>query len=236
MGGNPTLQRTPHLKSCWLEASGSAGRQVPEEGVVLGLPRRHPRPRVRRQQAVQQPQAVPAELRAGRRPRARERREASGVPARERVRPVLQLRRSWPRRLGRRPAQLEDLEERADLRIPGEDCLADGHLGHAAPRGPHVDFGPVDRHPEEDLRGAVPERDDVVRVRPLRGRGEASEAEVADLEPRRADEDVRWLQVAVDHHAHVARVAAVEQLLRVVPHLLHGHPLTRIAEGLERVV
>mmetsp|Transcript_53722 Transcript_53722/g.154971 ORF Transcript_53722/g.154971 Transcript_53722/m.154971 type:complete len:284 (-) Transcript_53722:75-926(-) len=139
-------------------------------------------------------------------------------------------RDTWPRLLGRRAAQLEDAEDRADLRLTAEKHVSGDHLRHAASGRPIVHLGPVDGRAEEDLRRPVPKGHHVVGVLPERRRGEPGEPEVADLDPVGANQDVVRLQVAVDDQAHVARLDAGKQLLGILLHLLHRHPLSLAAE------
>ena len=79
------------------------------------------------------------------------------------------------------------------------------HLREDAPHGPHVDGGRVVAGAEEDLRSAVPERDDLVRVGAHGDAEGAREAEVGELEVViRIDQQILRLEVAMQDAVRVA--------------------------------
>lgn len=55
----------------------------------------------------------------------------------------------------------KDLEDFVDFRIAREKRFPGAHLGEDAAHGPHVDASGVLAASEKDLRGAVPQRDDL---------------------------------------------------------------------------
>ena len=74
-----------------------------------------------------------------------------------------------------------------------------------ASRGPHVDRGRVELGAEEDVRRAVPQRDDLGRVAPHRDAERPRQPEVGQLQlAALVDEQVLGLQVAVQDVAAVA--------------------------------
>jgi len=75
----------------------------------------------------------------------------------------------------------EDLEDLINLRVAREQRLARAHLGEDATDRPHVDTGRVLTTPQQDLRGTVPEGDDLVRVGSQRDAESPSETEVGEL-------------------------------------------------------
>ena len=90
------------------------------------------------------------------------------------------------------------------------------HFREDAAEAPDVDGGGVGLGAEEDLGGAVPQRDDLVRVRPD-GEGEgARQAEVCELDGAAVvDEQVLRLEVAVEDAMGVAVGDAGQQLMHV---------------------
>mmetsp|Transcript_6182 Transcript_6182/g.19829 ORF Transcript_6182/g.19829 Transcript_6182/m.19829 type:complete len:367 (+) Transcript_6182:79-1179(+) len=131
--------------------------------------------------------------------------EVEDEPARLFRRDKVQLVR---RRLAEAPDNLADL---VDVVVAGEQRLAQQELAEDAAAGPDVYCLSVLLACEHDLRRAVPPRHDVLRQLPRRaearrevGLDASSEAQVADLEIAiRVDEEVRRLQVAVQHVGRV---------------------------------
>ena len=82
-----------------------------------------------------------------------------------------------------------------------------------ASRGPHVDGGRVELGAEEDVRRAVPQRDDLGRVAPHRDAERPRQPEVGQLQlAALVDQQVLGLQVAVQDVAAVAVREAAQQL------------------------
>ncbi|KAL7547619.1 hypothetical protein ACHAWF_010900 [Thalassiosira exigua] len=93
--------------------------------------------------------------------------------------------------IGRAPS-LEDLDELVDVGSAREEGQARRHLGEDAPHAPDVDGRGVAGGAEEELGGAVPQRDDFVGVGAVGEAGEAGESEVREFEglPVGADEEL----------------------------------------------
>ena len=133
------------------------------------------------------------------------------------------------RKEGRKADVPEDLEDLVDLRVAGEQRLARAHLREDAADGPHVHAGRVLAAAEQDLGRAVPQRDDLVGVRPQRDAKGSREAEVRKLEvPVAVDQQVLRLQVAVQHAVAVAVAHALAQLAHEL--LDHGVAEAQAAE------
>ena len=96
----------------------------------------------------------------------------------------------------------------------GEERRAVDHLGEDASDGPEVDLGGVVDLAQQQLGAAIPHRDDLVLERAnVHGEG-AREPEVGELEDARAvQQQVRGLEVAVQHLLLVAEGEALEQLV-----------------------
>lgn len=107
----------------------------------------------------------------------------------------------------------ENLENLVNLRVAREERLARAHLGKDAADGPHVDARRVLAAAEENLGGAVPERDDLVGVGAQGDAKGAGETEISELQVAVAvDEQVLRLEVAVEHTVAVAVADALAQL------------------------
>lgn len=107
----------------------------------------------------------------------------------------------------------EDLEDLVNLGITSEQRLARAHLGEDAADGPHIDAGGVLAATEQNLRGAVPQRDDLVGVCAERHTEGSREPEIRELEVAVAvDQEILRLQVAVQHAVAVAVADALAQL------------------------
>mmetsp|Transcript_14072 Transcript_14072/g.35873 ORF Transcript_14072/g.35873 Transcript_14072/m.35873 type:complete len:239 (+) Transcript_14072:32-748(+) len=128
--------------------------------------------------------------------------------------PIPQLPHLRPALHPRRPPHLKNRQHLLDLALPGKHRRPRHHLGQNRADGPHVDGGCVVLRAEEDFRGPVPQRDDLVCV--LRdGDGEdAAEAEVCDLDGAGGDvdEEVLGLEVAVHDGVGVAVAEPEEDL------------------------
>jgi len=110
-----------------------------------------------------------------------------------------------PINLGGRAQDAEDLEDLIDFAVAGEKGFTGGHLGEDATHTPHVDACTVLPAAEQDLRGAVPKRDDLVGVGAKRHAEGPRQPEVGELEVAfLVDEEVLWLQVAVQDAVGVA--------------------------------
>ena len=118
-----------------------------------------------------------------------------------------------PRPLGRRAHQPEDLEQLVLVRGAGEQGAAREHLRHDAAGAPDVDAGVVSPTPEQDVRGAIPQRDDLV-AESVDGDAEgAREAEIREFQlPLVVDEQVLGLEVAVQDAVFVAEGYAAQEL------------------------
>ena len=131
------------------------------------------------------------------------------------VRLVLgKLADTGPGALRRRAHEAEDLLQLIVVGRAGEQRPAGVHLRHDAAGGPDVDAGIVGAGAEQDVRGAVPQRDDLV------GEGIDGDAkrprqpEIRKLElALGVDEQVLRLQVAVQDAVVVAEGDATQQLL-----------------------
>ncbi len=106
--------------------------------------------------------------------------------------------------------------ELVDLGITGKERGAHGHLGEDAADGPDVDRGGVLAGAEQNLRGTIPQGDDLVGVVAHRDAEGAGEPEVGQLELAGAvDEQVLRLEVAVQDAEGVAVRNAVDELVKV---------------------
>lgn len=116
----------------------------------------------------------------------------------------------------------EDLEDLVNLGIAREERLAGTHLGEDAADGPHVNAGGVLASTEQDLRGAVPQSNDLVGVSAQGNTEGARKTKVGQLQVAVSiDQQVLGLQVAVEDAVGVAVADAVAKL----PHELLDHGL-----------
>ena len=107
----------------------------------------------------------------------------------------------------------EDLEDLVNLGVTSEQRLARAHLGKDTADGPHIDTGGVLAATEQDLWGAVPQRDDLVGVCAEGHTKGSREPEIRELEVAVAvDQEILGLQVAVQHAVAVAVADALAQL------------------------
>mmetsp|Transcript_17396 Transcript_17396/g.56957 ORF Transcript_17396/g.56957 Transcript_17396/m.56957 type:complete len:329 (-) Transcript_17396:490-1476(-) len=115
-------------------------------------------------------------------------------------------------------AQLEDFVELLHFRAPGKDGFAVVELGQDAPDAPEVHRLVVQRRAEEQLRRAVPKRDDAVRERLAVVRfAQNREAKVGELDvPARVHQNVGTFDVAVHHAVLVAVVQPSQNAAHVV--------------------
>merc|ERR1740129_331768 len=130
-----------------------------------------------------------------------------GFPHRKRWLEIWQVQHAWPL-LGRGSSELlEDLEDRVDLGVAAEEWTACRHLGEDAAYAPHVDGHAVELRAEQDLQGTVPHSHDLVRVLGDRQSVSSGQSEIGDLQAQpRVDEEVLWLQVAVQDAIGVAEL------------------------------
>jgi len=107
----------------------------------------------------------------------------------------------------------EDLEDLINLRITGEEGLPRAHFSENAPHRPHVNAGRILTTAEQDLRGAVPEGDDLVGVGAKGDAEGAGETEIGELEVSiLVNKKVLGLEVAVKNTVGVAVADAVAEL------------------------
>mmetsp|Transcript_25471 Transcript_25471/g.78404 ORF Transcript_25471/g.78404 Transcript_25471/m.78404 type:complete len:353 (-) Transcript_25471:83-1141(-) len=141
--------------------------------------------------------------------------EAQGVPLGEDGFEVGEARDAGPRGLVGRAEDAEDSEQLVDFGIAREERATRSHFSEDAADGPEVDRRGVVLAAEQDLGGAVPERDDFVGVGALaRGREGAGEAEVGEFEGAVAtiEEEILRLEVSVEDASLVAIRDAAEHL------------------------
>ena len=159
------------------------------------------------------------------------------LPLRELV-PVAQARDARPDALAGRAEQLEDVQQLLQLGVAREQRLLARELGEDGAHGPHVHGRGVVAPAQQNLRRAVPQRDDLVRVRLHRHGKRASQPEIRNLDDvlRLVHEQVLRLQVAV-HHAVAVQVRAPEaKLVHEVLHHGLGQGVGRAAAGHVHVV
>lgn len=107
----------------------------------------------------------------------------------------------------------EDLEDLVDLRVAWEERFPSCHFGEDATDAPHVNTSAVLPAAEENLRRAIPESDDFVRVRAERDSECACEAEISDFEIAvSVDEQVLWFEITMEHTMRVTVTNALEKL------------------------
>ena len=171
----------------------SAAVHVVEVGVLEGGQRGNASVGVERDQTGKQ---IDLEFVQGRRMLS----HGHAAELRERRFEIVQFQSVGPVILVRGTEDLEDLEDLVDLRVAHEERSALDHLSEDAACGPEVDAKTVGLLSEENLRAAVPERDDLVGVR-LNWQAERSgQSEVSqlDIHSLRVDEQVLWLQISVE--------------------------------------
>mmetsp|Transcript_62105 Transcript_62105/g.178698 ORF Transcript_62105/g.178698 Transcript_62105/m.178698 type:complete len:205 (+) Transcript_62105:226-840(+) len=195
-----------------------------EEFVVLCAARRRAFARASLQHAPHEREAAVADVRAG----LRDLGEASRAPLRVIWVPIRQLGHARPHFLCWGPACLEDKEERLDLRPPREQRLTQEHLRKDTTGRPNVDLLAISRRSVQQLRRAVPKRDDVERIAPVRKVEVARETEITYLQHVVLDQHIRRLQVAVQDATCMALVHALEQLPPVPFYHAHGHRRLRL--------
>ena len=142
-------------------------------------------------------------------------RELEELRLRQRVRRVRVRHHARPVVGRRRPEERADPQQLVEVVLPGEERDPGDHLEDDAPDGPHVHGGAVVRVPEEHVRRAVPQRDDLVRVL-FDGDAEGPpEPEVGDLQQHvvAVYQQVLRLEVAVEDIPRVAEGDAAEELL-----------------------
>lgn len=108
----------------------------------------------------------------------------------------------------------EDLLELVFVGGSREEGAAGVHFGHDAAGGPDVDAGVVGAGAEEDVRGAVPEGDDLVGEGVDGDAKGAREAEVRELELAFVvDEEILGFEIAVEDAVVVAEGDALQELV-----------------------
>jgi len=141
--------------------------------------------------------------------------EGPGLPAGEVSLVVGEGGDARPDVLGRGSKGPEDFENLVDFRVAREEGVAGDHLGEDAANAPDIDGDGVVLAAEEDLRGAVPEGDDLVCVGPDGDSKGPGEPKVGQLEGAvLANEEIVGLEVAVEDAACVAVVNALEHLVQ----------------------
>ena len=139
--------------------------------------------------------------------------------------PVLELGDSGPHGLVGSPEHLEDVQQLLNLGLAREHGRLSDELREDAPDGPHVHRGGVQRGSQEDLRGAVPQRDDLVGVGLERNAERPAQSEVRDLELELAPvhEEVLGLEVPVQHAVLVAVRNSLDEVEHEPLHDIHWH-------------
>ena len=118
---------------------------------------------------------------------------------------------SRPAALGRGAHYAEDLLELVFVGGAGEEGATGVHFRHDATRGPDVDAGVVGARAEEDVRGAVPEGDDLVAEGVDGDTEGARKAKVGEFELALVvDEEVLGLEIAVQDAVVVAEGDTLE--------------------------
>jgi hypothetical protein len=122
-----------------------------------------------------------------------------------------ELRDSGPGALRGCAHDAEDAHQLVFIGCAGEERAAAVHFCHDAAGGPDVDAGVVGAGAEEDVWGAVPQRDDFVGEG-VDGDAEGSgETEICELELAFVvDEEVLRLEIAVQDPVGVAEVNALQ--------------------------
>ena len=77
---------------------------------------------------------------------------------------------------------LEDLKNLINLRVPLKQRLPRTHLREYTPHTPHIDSSTILLPPQQDLRGTIPQRDDLMRVTPQRHPERPCEPKVRELQ------------------------------------------------------
>jgi hypothetical protein len=108
----------------------------------------------------------------------------------------------------------EDLEELIDFRVAREERSLGDHLCHDAADTPEVSGEGIGATSEQDLRGAIPERDHLVSEGADGRNKSPGETEVSQLEDSSGerDENVLWLEVAMQDGSGVTEVKSFDHL------------------------
>lgn len=108
----------------------------------------------------------------------------------------------------------EDLVEFIDFRIAWEQWLSHHHLSKDAADAPNIHGSRVGARTEQDFRSAVPKCDHFVSVGAKRHIEGTSETKVSQLDVARGlDEEILWLEIAMQDAVRVAVGQAVEELV-----------------------
>jgi len=125
-----------------------------------------------------------------------------------------ELADAGPGALAGRAHDAEDFLELVFVCGAREERAACVHFGHDTAGGPDVDAGVVGAGAEEDVRGAVPEGDDLVGEGVDGDAEGAGEAEVGEFELAFVvDEEVLGFEVAVEDAVFMAEGDALEELV-----------------------
>lgn len=103
------------------------------------------------------------------------------VPARKRRLVIGQRRNTRPDLFGRRFQDAKDPEQLIDLRIALKQWLTRRHFGENAANRPDVHRTRVPLRTEQHFRGAIPQRDDFVRIHAQRNAKRTAQPEIGDL-------------------------------------------------------
>ena len=123
----------------------------------------------------------------------------------------------------------EDLEDLVNFRVTSEQRLARAHFSEDAANGPHINTGRVLATTEQNLRGAVPQRNDLVGVGAEGHTKGSRESEISKLEVTVAvDKEILGLQIAMQHAVAVAVANTLAQLAHEL--LYHRVPEAEAAE------
>ena len=119
------------------------------------------------------------------------------------------------RGVSRGAKDLEDAEELVHFGVPGEERLLEEKFGEDAAHAPHVQAAGVLVKSEHQFGGAVPQRQDLLRVGSDGNGVDAAQPEVGDFcdEGLVADEDVLGFEVSVQNFFGVQVVRRLENLV-----------------------
>lgn len=153
-------------------------------------------------------------------------REVVLVPARESRLVVRQSGHTWPDFFCWRTENSEHTEELIDFGIALEQWLASCHLGKDTSDGPDINRARVALRSEQHLRGSVPESDDLVSVIAHGNAERPAQSEVSHLDDSfLVDQQVLWLQVAMQNPTTMAEQHCRGYLEHIAAHQLRVHHL-----------
>mmetsp|Transcript_17223 Transcript_17223/g.48053 ORF Transcript_17223/g.48053 Transcript_17223/m.48053 type:complete len:299 (+) Transcript_17223:627-1523(+) len=147
-----------------------------------------------------------------------QRMEVLWAPLGERVFVIRQLAHAGPDSLVWCTHDLEHVEQLSDLVVTGKQRAPADHLCKDAANGPHVDRCGVVLCTQQNLRGAVPQGDHLVRVGSHRDTKGSCQAKVSELQyvPLTVDEQVLRLQVTVEDAVSVTVGNPADHLEKVI--------------------